>query len=128
MFQLTENEFENLRCKNFTSSWGGSRYLPNAFTEQGIYMIMTVLRGELAIRQSRALIRTFKQMKDFIIENQDFIGSKELVQIAIQTNKNTNGIAKIKHISNKRRFEKGDLIHIFGYFKKRDKEGKTYKR
>lgn len=74
---------------------GGSRYLPNAFTEQGIYMIMTVLRGELAIRQSRALIRTFKQMKDFIIENQDFIGSKELVQIAIQTNKNTNGIAKI---------------------------------
>ena len=95
MFQLTENEFENLRCKNFTSSWGGSRYLPNAFTEQGIYMLMTVLRGELAIRQSRALIRTFKQMKDFIIENQDFIGSKELVQIAIQTNRNTNDIAKI---------------------------------
>ena len=95
MFQLTENEFENLRCKNFTSSWGGSRYLPNAFTEQGIYMLMTVLRGELAIRQSRALIRTFKQMKDFIIENQDFIGSKELVQIAIQTNKNKNDIAKI---------------------------------
>ena len=95
MFQLTEDEFANLRCKNFTSSWGGSRYLPNAFTEQGIYMLMTVLRGELAIKQSRALIRTFKQMKDFIIENQDFIGSKELVQIAIQTNKNTNDIAKI---------------------------------
>ena len=95
MFQLTEDEFANLRCKNFTSSWGGSRYLPNAFTEQGIYMLMTVLRGELAIKQSRALIRTFKQMKDFIIENQDFIGSKELVQIVIQTNKNTNDIAKI---------------------------------
>ena len=96
MFQLTENEFENLRCKNFTSSWGGSRYLPNAFTEQGIYMLMTVLRGELAIRQSRALIRTFKQMKDFIIENQDFIGLKELVQIAVQTNENTKDIAEIK--------------------------------
>ena len=95
MFQLTEDEFANLRCKNFTSSWGGSRYLPNAFTEQGIYMLMTVLRGELAIKQSKALIRMFKQMKDFIIENQDFIGSKELVQIAIQTNKNTNDIAKI---------------------------------
>ena len=51
-------------------------------------MLMTVLRGELAIKQSRALIRTFKQMKDFI-------SSKELVQIAIQTNKNTNDIAKI---------------------------------
>ena len=95
MFQLTEDEFANLRCKNFTSSWGGSRYLPNAFTEQGIYMLMTVLRGELAIKQSKALIRMFKQMKDFIIENQDFIGSKELLQIAIQTNKNTNDIAKI---------------------------------
>jgi len=96
MFQLTENEFENLRCKNFPSSWGGSRYLPNAFTEQGIYMLMTVLRGELAIRQSRALIRTFKQMKDFIIENRDFIGSKELVQIAVQTNQNTKEITEIK--------------------------------
>ena len=96
MFQLTENEFENLRCKNFTSSWGGSRYLPNAFTEQGIYMLMTVLRGELAVKQSRALIRTFKLMKDFIIENQDFISSKELIQIAIQTNQNTNDIAEIK--------------------------------
>ena len=96
MFQLTENEFVNLRCKNFTSSWGGSRYLPNAFTEQGIYMLMTALRGELAVKQSKALIWMFKQMKDFIIENQDFIGLKELVQIAIQTNQNTNDIAEIK--------------------------------
>lgn len=62
MFQLTKDEWENLRCNNFTSSWGGSRYLPLAFTEQGIYMLMTVLRGDLAIKQSRALIRTFKQM------------------------------------------------------------------
>ena len=50
-------------------------------------MLMTVLRGDLAVKQSKALIRLFKQMKDFMIENQDFIGSKELVQIAIQTNK-----------------------------------------
>ncbi len=62
MFQLTANEFENLRCKNFTSSWGGPRYLPNAFTEQSIYMLMTVLRGDLAVKQSKALIRMFKQM------------------------------------------------------------------
>jgi len=74
-----------LISKKSTSSWGGRRKLPNAFTEQGIYMLMTVLRGELAVKQSKALIRMFKQMKDFIIENQDFIGSKELVQIAIQT-------------------------------------------
>ena len=95
MFQLTKSEFENLISKKSTSSWGGRRKLPYAFTEQGVYMLMTVLRGELAVKQSKALIRMFKQMKDFIIENQDFIGSKELVQIAIQTNQNTNDIARI---------------------------------
>ena len=96
MFQLTKSEFENLISKKSTSSWGGRRKLPNAFTEQGIYMLMTVLRGELAVKQSKALIRMFKQMKDFIIENQDFIGSKELLQIAVQTNQNTKDIAEIK--------------------------------
>ncbi|WP_071026847.1 ORF6N domain-containing protein [Peptoniphilus raoultii] len=95
MFQLTKSEFENLISKKSTSSWGGRRKLPYAFTEQGIYMLMTVLRGELAVKQSKALIRMFKQMKDFIVENQDFISSKELVQIAIQTNQNTNDIARI---------------------------------
>ncbi|MDU2830707.1 MAG: ORF6N domain-containing protein, partial [Anaerococcus sp.] len=102
MFQLTDEEMVELsRCKNFTLNRGTGRgsnikYNPYAFTEQGIYMLMTVLRGELAVKQSRALVRTFKQMKDFIIENQDFIGSKELVQIAVQTNQNTKDIAEIK--------------------------------
>ena len=96
MFWLTKSEFENLISKKSTSSWGGRRKPPYAFTEQGIYMLMTVLRGELAVKQSKALIRMFKQMKDFIIENQDFIGSKELLQIAVQTNQNTKDIAEIK--------------------------------
>ena len=55
-------------------------------------MLMTVLRGKLAIRQSRALIRMFKQMKDYIVENRDFLSSKEMVQLSLQTNKNTNDI------------------------------------
>ena len=45
--------------KKSTSSWGGRRKLPRVFTEQGIYMLMTVLKGELATKQSKALIRTF---------------------------------------------------------------------
>ena len=50
MFQLTKDELDNiLRCNNLTSSWGGTRYLPYAFTEQGVYMLMTVLRGDLAV-------------------------------------------------------------------------------
>ena len=102
MFQLTDEEIAELsRSQNATLNKGTGRgsnikYNPYAFTEQGIYMLMTVLRGELAVKQSKALIRMFKQMKDFFIENQDFIGSKELVQIAIQTNQNTNDITEIK--------------------------------
>lgn len=96
MFKLTADEFKNLMSKNSTSSWGGRRKLPYAFTEQGIYMLMTVLRGELATMQSKALIRTFKQMKDYIVENKDFIGANELAQLAIQTNQNTKDIAEIK--------------------------------
>lgn len=44
---------------------GGRSYSPYAFTEQGIYMLMTVLKGERAVAQSKALIRLFKQMKDY---------------------------------------------------------------
>ena len=66
MFQLTDEEFHDLMLQNVTSRWGGTRKLPFAFTEQGIYMLMTVLKGELAVKQSRALVRLFKQMRDYI--------------------------------------------------------------
>ncbi|RIY26592.1 DNA-binding protein, partial [Bifidobacteriaceae bacterium WP021] len=68
------------------------KYKPYVFTEQGIYMLMTVLRGELAVKQSKALIRMFKQMKDFIVENRDFLSSKEMTQLLLQTSQNTNDI------------------------------------
>ena len=95
-FKLTREEVENLRSKNSTSSWGGSRYLPYAFTEQGIYMLMTVLKGELAIRQSKALIRTFKRMKDYIIENQGLIGEREYLQLSMQVTQNVLDTLEIR--------------------------------
>ena len=101
MFQLTDEEVEKLsRCKNFTLNRGTGRgsnikYNPYVFTEQGIYMLMTVLRGELAIKQSRALIRTFKQMKDYIIENRELIGQREYIQLSMQTAENVRDIAKL---------------------------------
>ena len=73
MFQLTDEEVLELsRCKKFTMKRNNGRghnikYLPYVFTEQGIYMLMTVLRGELAIKQSKTLIRIFKEMKDYIV-------------------------------------------------------------
>ena len=94
MFQLTTQEIEEFsRCKNFTLNRGTGRgsnikYNPYAFTEQGIYMLMTVLKGDLAVRQSRALVRTFKQMKDYIVENQGLIGKREFLQLSMQITSN----------------------------------------
>lgn len=93
-----ENNQDNLISKKLTSNWGGTRKLPYAFTEQGIYMLMTVLKGEMAIKQSKALIRTFKEMKDFLVDNRYIIGGGELLRLSIQNSKNTNDIAEIKEI------------------------------
>ena len=96
MFRLTAEEYGDLRRKNSTSSWGGTRYPPYAFTEQGVYMLMTVLRGELAVRQSKELIRTFKRMKDYILDTQGTIGQAELTRLALQTNENTQAIRRLE--------------------------------
>ena len=61
---------------------------------------MTVLKGDLAVRQSKALIRTFKAMKDFISENRSLVGGRELLQLSLQTTKNTEDIAVIKQNPN----------------------------
>ena len=86
---------ENLRSKKSASSWGGVRYAPYAFTEQGIYMLMTVLKGEQATAQSKALIRLFKQMKDYIAAENAPNTSAGMVALATQTSQNTRDIAEI---------------------------------
>ena len=63
--------------------------------EQGVYMLMTVLKGELAVRQSIALVRTFKRMKDYILENRDLIGQREILQLSMETANNRIEINKI---------------------------------
>ena len=95
-FKLTREEVANLRSKNLTSSWGGSRHLPFAFTEQGVYMLMTVLKGDLAVRQSKDLVRTFKKMKDYILDNRELIGQREYIQLSMQTAENVRDISKLK--------------------------------
>lgn len=95
-FQITQTEFAGLISKFLISNRGGTRKMPYAFTEQGIYMLMTVLKGEQATAQSKALIRLFKQMKDYIIaENQNLLGTNGIVQIATQTVQNTQDIARL---------------------------------
>ena len=100
MFELTEYEYQNLRSKKLTSrlekeTHGGRRYLPYAFTEQGLYMLMTVLKGDLAVKQSKALIRLFKNMKDYIVDNNNFIDVRDFMKLSLQTVENTNSIYNI---------------------------------
>ena len=96
MFELTDDEVENLRSNFLTANLNSkSRYNPHVFTEQGLYMLMTVLKGPLAVKQSKALIRTFKKMKDYILENRDLIGQRELLQLSMETANNRIEISKI---------------------------------
>ena len=75
---------------------GGRQHLPYAFTEQGVYMLMTVLKGDLATQQSKQLIRLFKQMKDYIIRHHNVLEYNEILHLAKQTEDNTNDIKEIK--------------------------------
>ncbi len=75
-FQLTADEAQQVSRSIFSTTImqtkgrkGGRVYLPFAFTEQGIYMLMTVLKGETATRQSIALIRLFKTMRQYLSDN-----------------------------------------------------------
>jgi len=90
------NDAEILRCKNCTTNISTmSRSNPFVFTEQGIYMLMTVLKGDLAVQHSMALIRLFKQMKDYIAAENAPDVSAGMVALATQTSLNTRDIAEI---------------------------------
>lgn len=95
VFQLTREEFDSVLLSHIvTSSWGGRRNLPRAFTEQGIYMLMTVLRGDLAVQQSKTLIRLFKSMKDYLVETHALGSANEVLALANQVRTNTESIAE----------------------------------
>lgn len=71
MFELTEKEYNSLiinsRSQIATSKGGGRRYMPFAFTEQGVAMLSSILRSETAIRINRSIIRAFVAMRNFIM-------------------------------------------------------------
>ncbi len=79
MFQLSEYELENLRSQFATANYNTkSRSLPYAFTEQGIYMLATVLRGELAEQQSIFIMRAFREMRHYMKQNEQFVTQSEM--------------------------------------------------
>ena len=84
MYPLTEDEVKNLRSQIVTSSYGGRRYLPNAFTEQGVAMLSAVLRSDTAVKISVQIMQAFVGMRRFLLTNAQVfqrLDSLELKQI-----------------------------------------------
>ncbi len=97
MFELSDDEFANLRSKFSTSSWGGTRYAPKAFTEQGVYMLATIIKSKVATDTTIAIMRTFTSMKHFLSQNASLFAKIEQVEnrqitYEIQTNQKIDKI------------------------------------
>ena len=73
MFQLTEPEFENLKSQFATSSWGGRRKLPYAFTEHGVLMLSSVLNSELAIKVNIQIMRVYTKIRNMLATHKDLL-------------------------------------------------------
>lgn len=96
MFQLLQSEFKNLRSQIVTSSWGGIRYMPLAFTEQGIAMLSGILNSKRAININIHIMRTFVKLRELTAIHKDIF-------------KNLNRLT-IKQVSTDKRIDKIDSI------------------
>lgn len=98
MFELTKDELENLRSQIGTSSWGGSRYIPMAFTEQGVAMLSSVLNSARAIKVNIQIIRIFTRMREMLLTHKDIL-------------------LKLEQLESKVTGHDEDIQLIFGYLK-----------
>jgi hypothetical protein len=93
MFELTDEEFENLKSQIATSSWGGTRYNPMVFTEQGVAMLSSILKSPIAIQVNIQIIRVFTKMREMLSTNKDVL--LKLEQMEKQVGSNTENIKTI---------------------------------
>ncbi len=80
MFQLSKEEFENLKCKLCISSWGGRRFPPLAFTEHGVAMLSSVLNSPRAIQMNIFIMRAFIKLRQLLANNQELAKKIELLE------------------------------------------------
>jgi hypothetical protein len=90
MFQLTEEEFKNLKSQNAIISWGGRRKVPSAFTEHGVLMLSSVLNSSIAISVNIQIMRIYTKMRRLLLTNQEIL--LKLEQLERQTIQNTGDI------------------------------------
>ncbi len=113
ILDLRKDELENLRSKISTSSWGGSRYTPKVFTEQGIYMLATILKSKVATDITVMIVKTFAHMKK-IISNNDFflhqLNKLEKRQISYEIKNDTNIDKIFKALENKNHIQEQGIF------------------
>lgn len=80
MFQLTNEQWENLKSQNATSSWGGRRTLPYVFAEQGVEMLSSVLNCRVAINMNIQIIRVFTKMREMLLTHIDLLLEMEEIR------------------------------------------------
>lgn len=73
MFQLTQAEWENLKSQIATSSWGGRRKIPFAFTEHGVLMLSSVLNSDRAIQVNIQIMRIYAKLREMLMTNKDIL-------------------------------------------------------
>ena len=93
MFELTAEELKNLTSQFVTSSWGGQRHKPFAFTEQGIAMLSSVLKSKKAIQMNIAIMRAFVIMRQFALTYQEL--SEKLLELEKLHNQKFDDIEQV---------------------------------
>ncbi|MBI9060346.1 MAG: ORF6N domain-containing protein [Marinilabiliaceae bacterium] len=93
MFVLTHDEFAHLRSQYVTSSWGGARYAPMVFTEQGVAMLSSVLRSPKAIQVNIQIMRLFTKMRQMALSDRNL--KAELETMKFHLNNHDKSIRKI---------------------------------
>ena len=84
MFQLNREEFENLKSQIVTSSWGGIRKLPHAFTEQGVAMLSGLLNSDVAIYVNIQIMRTFVSIRKQLYTTQQLSLELETIKAKLE--------------------------------------------
>jgi phage regulator Rha-like protein len=80
MFELNKNEFKDLRRQFGTSSWGGARYLPMAFTEYGVLMLASVLNSDRAIGVNIQIARIFNRMREILASHAELLNKLAMIE------------------------------------------------
>lgn len=99
MFALTQKEFENLKSQNAISSWGGRRKLPNAFTEQGVAMLSSILNSDTAIEVNIRIIRVFTRLREYALTHKEILMQLAKLEKEVSSN-NRNTERNSKDIEN----------------------------